>query len=176
MVKHPVIVFIHTKHTHTLTQSQIIHQLPPTPLHAQPTAHPPAHPSTHTNLDATTNTSALAATAQAVVLGDDDLLPRQPCLQALAALRHAKWFQVCFKLNFTLHTHQHTHSNTTLSYTHTHTNTTPIIHIAHPVVGRQMYSREVVPPRWAPNNFVLRQLCPLPLSYKSTLIKPYIFF
>lgn len=25
-----------------------------------------------------------------------DLLPREPCLQALAQLRHAKWFQVCF--------------------------------------------------------------------------------
>lgn len=24
-----------------------------------------------------------------------DLLPRQKCLDALAALRHAKWFQVC---------------------------------------------------------------------------------
>lgn len=26
----------------------------------------------------------------------DDQLPREPCLLALAALRHAKWFQVCF--------------------------------------------------------------------------------
>jgi hypothetical protein len=30
------------------------------------------------------------------VQNTEDLLPREPCLQALAALRHAKWFQVCY--------------------------------------------------------------------------------
>ncbi len=36
-----------------------------------------------------------SATEQ-TVSNTEDLLPREPCLQALAALRHAKWFQVCF--------------------------------------------------------------------------------
>lgn len=97
MVKHPVIhlpptqtTIIQSTHTHTHLRTLL---LPHKPLNY---AHIYTH--THTNLDATTNTTALAATAQAVVLGDDDLLPREPCLQALAALRHAKWFQVCFHL------------------------------------------------------------------------------
>ncbi|XP_055316547.1 zinc finger RNA-binding protein isoform X2 [Sitodiplosis mosellana] len=38
--------------------------------------------------------SNIAATAtEQTVPNPDDLLPRDPCLQALAALRHAKWFQ-----------------------------------------------------------------------------------
>jgi DZF domain len=38
------------------------------------------------------------------VSNTEDLLPKEPCLQALAALRHSKWFQVCFCffLNFGL--------------------------------------------------------------------------
>lgn len=36
------------------------------------------------------------STTETVVPISEDLLPREPCLQALAALRHAKWFQVCF--------------------------------------------------------------------------------
>lgn len=35
------------------------------------------------------------ATNEQVAPSSEDLLPREPCLQALAALRHAKWFQVC---------------------------------------------------------------------------------
>ncbi|XP_037922384.1 zinc finger RNA-binding protein 2 isoform X1 [Hermetia illucens] len=34
-----------------------------------------------------------ATTAEQTVQKSEDLLPREPCLQALAALRHAKWFQ-----------------------------------------------------------------------------------
>lgn len=30
------------------------------------------------------------------VSNSEDLLPREPCLQALRALRQSKWFQVCF--------------------------------------------------------------------------------
>ncbi|XP_055635315.1 zinc finger RNA-binding protein isoform X2 [Toxorhynchites rutilus septentrionalis] len=33
------------------------------------------------------------STAEQIVQSSEDLLPREPCLQALAALRHAKWFQ-----------------------------------------------------------------------------------
>lgn len=53
------------------------------------------------NIDLNTNTTATEQTVQ----NSDDLLPREPCLQALAALRHAKWFQVCFQqklINFFL--------------------------------------------------------------------------
>lgn len=35
-------------------------------------------------------------TTEQPVQNSEDLLPREPCLQALAALRHAKWFQVCY--------------------------------------------------------------------------------
>lgn len=45
------------------------------------------------HIDLNTNTTATEQTVQ----NSDDLLPREPCLQALAALRHAKWFQVCFQ-------------------------------------------------------------------------------
>uniref|UniRef100_A0A182IY82 DZF domain-containing protein n=1 Tax=Anopheles atroparvus TaxID=41427 RepID=A0A182IY82_ANOAO len=34
-----------------------------------------------------------ASSAEQAVQNTEDLLPREPCLQALAALRHAKWFQ-----------------------------------------------------------------------------------
>lgn len=40
-------------------------------------------------LSADTNTTAIEQPVQ----NSEDLLPRDPCLQALAALRHAKWFQ-----------------------------------------------------------------------------------
>lgn len=51
------------------------------------------HPVTyHPTLDSNNST----ATEQPVQ-NTEDLLPREPCLQALAALRHAKWFQVCFQ-------------------------------------------------------------------------------
>lgn len=43
--------------------------------------------------------SKIAATGtEQTVPSSEDLLPRDPCLQALAALRHAKWFQVCFPI------------------------------------------------------------------------------
>lgn len=43
--------------------------------------------------------SKIAATGpEQPVPSSEDLLPRDPCLQALAALRHAKWFQVCFQI------------------------------------------------------------------------------
>lgn len=38
---------------------------------------------------------ANAPSAEQAAQNTEDLLPREPCLQALAALRHAKWFQVC---------------------------------------------------------------------------------
>lgn len=51
-----------------------------------------------TNHEAAANNNAAAADqAAAAAQGTDDLLPREPCLQALAALRHAKWFQVCYQ-------------------------------------------------------------------------------
>lgn len=37
--------------------------------------------------------NSATANEQATQAGAEDLLPREPCLQALAALRHAKWFQ-----------------------------------------------------------------------------------
>ncbi|KAL9696497.1 hypothetical protein quinque_016076 [Culex quinquefasciatus] len=37
--------------------------------------------------------NSATANEQATQGGAEDLLPREPCLQALAALRHAKWFQ-----------------------------------------------------------------------------------
>ena len=46
----------------------------------------------------TLDTNNATATEQPVQ-SSEDLLPREPCLQALAALRHAKWFQVCFLIN-----------------------------------------------------------------------------
>lgn len=45
------------------------------------------------------------ATEQSVT-NTDELLPRDPCLQALAALRHAKWFQVCFQFSEIVVHHQ----------------------------------------------------------------------
>lgn len=44
----------------------------------------------------TLDTNNAATATEQSVPNADDLLPREPCLQALAALRHAKWFQVCF--------------------------------------------------------------------------------
>uniref|UniRef100_A0A182PC31 DZF domain-containing protein n=1 Tax=Anopheles epiroticus TaxID=199890 RepID=A0A182PC31_9DIPT len=38
-------------------------------------------------------TSPLLREAEQAAQNTEDLLPREPCLQALAALRHAKWFQ-----------------------------------------------------------------------------------
>jgi hypothetical protein len=43
---------------------------------------PKNHPDTNTSTETVSNS--------------EDLLPKEPCLQALAALRHSKWFQVCF--------------------------------------------------------------------------------
>lgn len=44
-----------------------------------------------------------SAAPEQPVQNSEDLLPREPCLQALAALRHAKWFQVCFPILSALH-------------------------------------------------------------------------
>lgn len=40
-----------------------------------------------------------ATATEQPVQNTEDLLPREPCLQALAALRHAKWFQVGLMLS-----------------------------------------------------------------------------
>lgn len=60
---------------------------------------------------AAANVAAAAAAekaAAAQALGADEPLPREPCLQALAALRHAKWFQVCYDYPFAFFAFQHT--------------------------------------------------------------------
>lgn len=52
----------------------------------------------------TTETPSVASEQAAVAGPADELLPREPCLAALAALRHAKWFQVgCTSTLFLLH-------------------------------------------------------------------------
>lgn len=53
------------------------------------------HPVTHTIPIASTFPNLDVTGTEQPVQSSDDLLPREPCLQALAALRHAKWFQVC---------------------------------------------------------------------------------
>lgn len=48
-----------------------------------------------------TKSPDIAASTE-TVSNSEDLLPKEPCLQALAALRHSKWFQVCFCFFFGL--------------------------------------------------------------------------
>lgn len=80
-----------TRHTHTRGQTQQQHG----PWIAKGTAaatSTTAGPVAAATAETTTPAAATAGPDQAS--SADELLPREPCLAGLAALRHAKWFQV----------------------------------------------------------------------------------